>query len=309
MALDPRGLYELTGEAPDFDRPVLVQALAGFVDAGGAVQLAREHLMSRLDARLIARFDADQLLDFRARRPTMRFVDDHWESYDDPVLGLYALHDDAGAPFLLLSGPEPDLQWERFIGAVVGLIEHFGVRLTVGLTAIPMAVPHTRPIGVTAHGTRRELIAGHEPWLREVQVPASVGNLLEFRLGGHGRDALGFAVHVPHYLAQGVYPAAAEELLTRLSRSTGLLLPTADLRAAAEAVRGEIDQQVTEADDVRALVRTLEQQYDAYLRSRDPAGLPAGESAPLPTADELGAELERFLAERNNPGEGPTTSA
>jgi hypothetical protein len=305
VGLDPRGLYELNGEPPELDRPVLVQALAGFVDAGGAVQLAREHLTSRLDAQLVAEFDVDQLLDFRGRRPTMRFVDDHWESYDDPVLGLYRLRDDAGAPFLVLAGPEPDLQWERFILAVTGLIEQFGVRLTVGLTAIPMAVPHTRPIGVTAHGTRRELIAGHEPWLREVQVPASVGNLLEFRLGQQGRDAIGFAVHVPHYLAQGVYPAAAEELLNRLSRTTGLLLPTGDLRAAADAVRGEVDQQVTEADDVRALVHTLEQQYDAYLRNRETAGLPATDAQQLPTADELGAELERFLAEHNRPEEQP----
>ena len=179
------------------------------------------------------------------------------------------------------------------------------MRITVGLNAIPMAVPHTRPIGVTAHATRRELIAGYEPWLRQVQVPASVANLLEFRLGQQDHDAIGFAVHVPHYLAQSPFPAAAEELLTRLSRSTGLLLPTDELRSAAELVRAEIDKQVAAADDATALVRMLEQQYDAYSRGREGNSLLAAETAALPTADELGAELERFLAEHNRPTDPP----
>ncbi|HET6215097.1 MAG TPA: PAC2 family protein [Micromonosporaceae bacterium] len=294
--LDPVELYTLADDLPDLGRPVLIQAMTGFVDAGGSARLAREHLLSALDARLVATFDADRLLDYRSRRPAMIFVEDHWEQYDEPALTMHLLHDDAGTPFLLLAGPEPDLQWERFTAALIGLVERLGVRLTIGLNAIPMAVPHTRPTGVTAHATRRELITGYEPWLQRVQVPASAGNLLEFRLGQRGLDALGFAVHVPHYLAQAEYPAAAELLLSSVSRTTGLLLPTDGLRSAAELVRVDIDRQVAQADDAAALVRALEQQYDAYLRSRP--GTLGGETGPLPTAEELGAELERFLADR-----------
>jgi predicted ATP-grasp superfamily ATP-dependent carboligase len=308
VVLDPNGLFEMTGDLPQLERPVLLQALDGFVDAGSAVQLAREHVMSALNARLIARFDIDQLLDYRSRRPTMKFVEDHWESYDEPVLGLYHVRDDEGTAFLMLAGPEPDLQWERFIAAALTLIERLDVRITVGLTAIPMAVPHTRPIGVTAHATRPELIAGYEPWLRQVQVPASVANLLEFRLGKHGHDAIGFAVHVPHYLAQSPFPAAAEELLTRLSRATGLLLPTDELRSAAELVRVEVDKQVAAAEEATALVKMLEQQYDSFSRGRESTDLLAADTAALPTADELGAELERFLAEHNRPPEQPPNS-
>ena len=196
----------------------------------------------------------------------MTFVEDHWESYDAPALELHLLHDDDETPFLLLTGPEPDLQWERFMAAVAGLAARLDVRLTVGLNSIPMAVPHTRPTGVTAHATRRELIAGYEPWLQRVQVPGSVGHLLEYRLGEQGRDALGFAAHVPHYVAQTEYPAAAEVLLASVSRSTGLLLPSDGLRAAAEVVRVEIDRQVAQTEEAAALVQALEEQYDAFAR-------------------------------------------
>jgi len=304
--LDPHGLYELTADLPPLERPVLIQALTGFVDAGGAVQLTREHLLDSLEGEPLAVFDIDQLLDYRSRRPPMIFVEDHWESYEAPRLALHLLRDAGGTPVLLLTGPEPDTQWERFIAAVAALIERLDVRLTVGLNAIPMAVPHTRPVSVTAHATRPELLGDRESWLQRVQVPASVGSLLEFRLGQRGVDAMGYAAHVPHYLAQTTFPQAAEVLLGSISQSTGLLLPTDALRSAGEAVRAEIDKQVADDEQATRLVQSLEQQYDAFLRGRQGTNLLA-RTGPLPTADELGAELERYLAEQNK-GDGPPAS-
>ncbi|BCB83591.1 proteasome assembly chaperone family protein [Phytohabitans suffuscus] len=304
--LDPHGLYELADDLPELGRPVLVQALSGFVDAGNAVRLAREHLLSTLGSRPVATFDIDQLLDYRSRRPPMIFVEDHWESYEAPKLELHLSQDDAGTSFLLLTGPEPDLQWERFVAALTAVVERLGVGLTVGLNAIPMAVPHTRPTGITAHGTRRELVAGYEPWLQRVQVPGSAGHLLEFRLGEKGYDAMGFAAHVPHYLAQAEYPPAAEQLLTSVSKSTGLLLPTEGLRQSSEAIRADIDQQIAQTAEAAELVRALEEQYDAFTRGRQRGANLLADSGPLPTAEELGAELERFLAEQGRSGEpGP----
>jgi hypothetical protein len=300
--LDPDGLYELTGDLPALDGPVLIQALTGFVDAGSAIELSREHLLEHLDGDVIATFDLDQLLDYRSRRPPMIFVEDHWESYEQPSLALHLLHDQLGTPFLLLAGPEPDLQWERFIAAVTGLLERLGVSLTVGLNAIPMAVPHTRPVSVTAHATDQRLLGDRQSWLQRVQVPASVGNLLEFRLGESGHDAMGYAAHVPHYLAQTTYPAAAELLLDSVSASTGLALPTGRLREAAGLVREEIDKQVADDEQATRLVAALEQQYDAFVRGRE-GNLLADRTGPLPTAEELGAELERFLAERSKDNE------
>ncbi len=274
----------------------MIEALTGFVDAGSATRLAREHLLEALDARPLVRFDLDQLLDYRSRRPLMLFNGDHWESYDEPGITLHLLHDRQDTPFLLLEGAEPDLQWERFIAAVTMLVKDLGVRLSIGLNAIPMGVPHTRPAGVTAHATKPELIAGYEPWLQRVQVPASTANLLEYRLGQQGFAAMGFAVHVPHYLAQAEYPQAAETLLTSISKATGLLLPTEALREAGERVRADIDRQVAANPEAAELVAGLEQQYDSFVRGRTGNNLLA-EAGPLPTAEELGAELERFLAE------------
>ncbi len=302
---DARALYELADEIPDLGRPVLIQALTGFVDAGNATRLARTQLLDHSQTRVLARFDIDALLDYRSRRPNMTFVEDHWESYEEPELALHVTFDQQDTPVLVLGGMEPDLLWERFTSAVIDLVKRLNVKVTIGYNSIPMAVPHTRPTGVTAHASRKELIAGYEPWLQRVQVPASAGHLLEYRLGQQGLDAMGFAVHIPHYLAQTDYPAAAELLLTSTSRTAGLLFAADDLRASAEAVRAEVDRQIAENPDAVELVHSLEAQYDAFTRGRTGGGNLLASAGPLPTAEELGAELERFLAGQSNPPNDP----
>ena len=90
---------------------------------------------------------------------------------------------------------------------------------------------------------------------------------------------------------------AAEQLLTSVSRATGLLLPTDRLREASERVRAEIERQLSSNPQAAAVVKALEEQYDAFTRGRDANLLT--DSVPLPTAEELGAELEKFLAEHS----------
>jgi len=300
--LDPHELYQLADEQPapgELDRPVLLHALGGFIDAGFAGKLASDHLLATLPHRVVATFDVDQLFDYRARRPPMMFVEDHWASYEAPELVLRAVTDPSGATFLMLTGPEPDVQWERFVAAVTALVEHYDVRLTVGIHAIPMAVPHTRPAGLTAHATRRELVAGTRTWVGRVQVPGNIAGLIEFRLGQAGKDAAGYAVHVPHYLSQTEYPDAAAALLEAVQQVSDLSLPADALREAGAQTRGAIEEQIADQPEVAAVVEALEQQYDAYVAAQENALPLADDTAELPTADELGAELERFLAEEN----------
>ena len=300
--LDPRDLYDLADDQPEpGTQPnlVMLHVLGGFIDAGSAGRLAGEHLLSALDHRVLATFDVDQLYDYRARRPPMTFMQDHWETFERPELVLREVKDTQGAPFLMLTGPEPDVQWERFTQAVLQLVDRYDVNLTVGVHAIPMAVPHTRPAGMTAHATRKSLVESHPTWVGNVQVPGNIAGLLELRLGEAGKDAAGFAVHVPHYLTQAEYPDAALALVAQVCELTGLRLPTDELAQAGEQTRAAIEEQVAGQPEVAAVVTALEQQYDAYVAGQENALPLANDSSELPTADELGAELERFLAEEN----------
>ena len=311
MAQRPEELVELLPEAERFltreaavgdasERRglVLVHDLAGDFDAAHAGALAGAHLLAGLPHEVIARFDADSLVDYRAHRPRMTFNADHYESFAAPEILLYAMEDDAGLPFLLLHGSEPDYAWERFVAAVAQLVERLGVTSVVSLQAIPMPVPHTRPVTVTAHATRRALIDSYPVYWGEMRIPGHISALLELRLGEAGVDALGVAAHVPHYLAQATYPAASATLLEHLEQLTGLHLPIEELREAAEANRTEIDEQIARSSDNTAVVAALEEQYDSFTAAREGTDL-LGATGEVPSAEEIGAEFERFLADQD----------
>ena len=304
-AVPPEALFSLAQDRPDTAGLVLIEMLDGFIDAGGARRLAREQLLEARETVPVVTFDVDMLHDYRARRPPMLFVQDHWESYEAPALGIVQLIDAAGAPYLLLHGSEPDVMWDRFSAAIVQVVDELGVRLTVGTNAIPMGVPHTRPVGITAHASRPEMVADYQPWVATVQVPGSAAHLIEHRLAVTGHDSMGFAVHVPHYLAQAGFPPAAEALLAAVGRATGLSLPIGSLSEASREAQDTIAGLVAQSDELTELVRTLETQYDAVVTARGEAlagGLVGGE---LPTADELGAELERFLRDQTKRPDDP----
>jgi predicted ATP-grasp superfamily ATP-dependent carboligase len=219
----------------------------------------------------------------------MIFDTNQWKSYADLHLRLYRMVDGQGEVFLLLHGPEPDVQWERMAAAVLGLIEELGVRLTVSVHGIPMAVPHTRPITLTAHSTHAELVQGYRSWIDRVEVPASFTGLLEFRLGQLDRKAMGFAAHVPHYLAQATFPEATLTLTRSLNSATGLAVPLEPLEKASAANMADIAEEMVSSVEVQELVATLEQQYDALQADRPDR---------VPSAEEIAAEFERFLADR-----------
>ena len=286
---------------PVAGRDVLVHAFTGFLDAGGATAIAARLLQLR-EHRLLATFDVDQVLDYRARRPVLTFVADHFAAVDMPQISLHEVTDDAGTPFLLLSGPEPDYQWQRFAGTVLEVVRATGTRLTVGLSAIPWPAPHTRPLGVTVHGNVPSLVSSPHSLVGNIQVPGHIGGLLELRLGEAGEQAIGIATHVPHYLGQFEYPAAAIASLEALSATTGLVLPVDDLRAPASRAEGEIAQQLQNSEEFVTIVRALEQQYDqlAALRGTAAPASSVSDLAPggqVPTGDEIAAQVEQFLAD------------
>lgn len=301
--LDPNDLIDIldTGSSDAGAPLVMVHALEGFFDAGHVVEIARTHLLAGSEGNVVARFDNDQLYDYRARRPLMRFERDHFASVDMPDLAVYALTDSDGTRFLLLAGPEPDVQWERFTMAVELLIGALGVTMTVGLNAFPIGVPHTRPTHIVLHSSDKKLLGDYEPWMGSVLVPGAMNNLLELRLGEAGLPALGLAAAIPQYLAQTAYPAGAAALLRELMSRVDLRLPMASLDEAATVARKDVDAQVANSDDVQTVVRTLEEAYDAAETQRA-SGL--GPEANLPSADEIGAEFEQFLADQMR-GEEP----
>lgn len=278
----------------------LVVALTGFAEAGYTAQQVSEAILAELETEEIVEFDVDQLYDYRSRRPTVRFVEDHFEDVSLPELKLYAVTDGLGQPFLLLAGPEPDLQWQRFSEAMTELAEKMEVRLVASIASMPMPVPHTRPLPVTAHGNRDDLIQGISPWKPLAELGASAGHLLEVEFSKRGFGTVGYTVNVPQYLSEAELPQAAVTALEHLSAATKLNLPTDRLREAGRDVEQQINDQVNGSPEVQSIVSHLEKRYDETMTDVSKRSLLARDESEIPDADELGETIERFLAEHDD---------
>lgn len=296
---EPDDLIELTELAERIPSGLpLVAALAGFSDSGGAVSQLTEHLRLHASPQLVATFDAEELLDYRARRPIIEFDQDHLTGYEPAALTLSLAHDDNGRGFLLLTGYEPDFQWERFSLALLRLLDRLGVATTTWVHAIPMPSPHTRPIEVTVGGNRQDLIDAMSAWKPSTRVPANVLHLIEYRLAERGSPVVEFVLLVPHYLADTELPAAAIKSLEVIGAATGLMFSTDQLLAESREYFLRVDEQVAGNEELSTLVRTLEERHDAYLAGNPRRSLLTDDDGALPSADELAAELEKFLSLR-----------
>lgn len=287
--MDPRALYAPVPDAWAEVRgtdAVMLHLLEGFIDAGGVTRTLSEQILSHCEHTAVAEFDVDQLLDYRSRRPSMTFDTNRWADATIPTLTLHRVLDASGRPFLLLAGPEPDSQWGRAIEAVLLVAAELGVSQLVTAGAVPMGVPHTKPVLVTTHGTRKELV-GHNPvFIDRITVPGSFSALLELRAGERGLAARGFVAHVPHYLAQGVF-APAVLRLARLLSDAGVALHVSELEEMASATLNALTDELAGDQELSQLVTGLEETYEAMEST--------GEQ--VPTAEEIGRAAERFLAD------------
>ncbi len=274
---------------PEFNEPVLVVALEGWIDAGAGAATAMSTLLSTIPTETLATFDTEYFIDQRARRPLARIVDGITTELTWPEIQLRYGRDGDGADMLFLVGPEPDFHWSDFVDVVTDAAARYNVRLVVGLGAFPAPTPHTRPVRVigTAPAPSAHLLARVGSVTGELEVPAGINAALELGCADVNLEVITLWARVPHYVASMSYPQAAAALIDGLARIAGLTLDASVLRDSSAEARARVDDLVTNNPDHSSMVEQLEEAAD---ESEGPAT-----SDEVPSGDELAAELERFL--------------
>jgi predicted ATP-grasp superfamily ATP-dependent carboligase len=279
----------------------MIGSVNGFTDAGQVSEQMAHNILTKLDAELVIVFDNDELLDYRARRPSMFFEKDHLATYEPALLGIYLVRDESGIPFLFLHGYEPDFRWEAFADAIEEIIDTYAVTDFTWVHSIPFPVPHTRPVGITVSGNKKELIERFSEWRPETQVPGNVVHLLEYRLTRMGMPVVGFVLLVPHYLNESDYPNAAVSGFELLTAATGLVFPTDQLREEGVRFLERLGKKMEENEELSKLVANLEQGYKSDRATSFGVQISSPKTEE-PNAEEIAAELEDYLAnrQRNN---------
>lgn len=289
--LDPVSLFEFKSHIDR--RTVRARKLVvtlGSRDAGHTQRIVDTHLLNTLPNHVLGHVDTDQVLDYAATRPVIAFDRDHFAGYHAPEITLHHVTDAAEQPFLLLTGPEPNLQWERLARTVDHLIDQFAIDETLLVQGVPAPAPHTRPVFVSRFAEQTDLVPINETLPMSFEMPASFTSLLAMRLGERGRRVTGLVAHIPHYLAAGDSPEGALALLEKLERQARLTLPAGRLPEAVHIMRAKVDEEVAESEEVQEMVARLEAQYDHFISGRS-----LTQGLDVPTADEIGEQVEDFL--------------
>jgi len=273
---------------PPLHEPVLIVAMAGWIDAGNAAAAATQAILDGSDAEVVGQFDTDVLLDYRSRRPIVDLYEGHVRDLSWPSIELLAMVDIEGRHVLVLTGAEPDHAWGAFTSTVVDTAMDMGVRMVVSLGAYPAPVPHTRTPALSMTSPSQDLLDSFPGFVRgTIEVPAGVQTAIEAAAYESGIPALGLWAQIPHYISGLPYPSGSLQLIEGLQRVAGVSLPVGELPTLASTTRTQIDELVSKNDQHQAMVAQLEELTDSTEL--------ATELGPLPTGDELAAELQAFL--------------
>jgi hypothetical protein len=302
-APDPHGSADLDQQYgierlvrdPDLHEPVLIVMLTGWIDAAGAAAAAMDQLSRACESAPVLTFDDDVYIDYRARRPTMELRDGLNTNLDWATIEMRAGRSPGGRDVLFLTGPEPDMAWRRFAGAVSMLAVEYGVTTMVSLGAYPFAAPHTRPARLSVSSPSIDVLSSVSFARSSVDVPAGMAGVLEHAMHAQKIASLGIWAQVPHYVSAMEYPAASVALLDGLNEVTGIAIEALGLRAEVDAQRIRLDRMIAEKPENEAMLRQLEELHD--LAPEDEPD--TVDELELRSGDEIAREIQDFFRDQS----------
>lgn len=275
--------------------PIMVAAFGGWNDAAAAASGAVVFVGERLGASRVAAIDPESFYDFQSTRPLIDVSGSGGSSLMWPEVELLvARSPDGPHDLVLVAGAEPSMRWRTFCTLLLDAAESLGVSRVVTLGSLLADVVHSHPIRITGMASDPAFIEGlgfREP---SYAGPTGIVGVLHHMASVRGIETVSMWAPVSHYAAGLTNSKGSLALVKALGSVAGVGVDVGELEEAAAAFEGQVARAVESEPRLRQLVEQLE---DAA------ANVDEGEDAhgPLPTGDELAAELERFLRDREDP--------
>ena len=303
MVRDPLTLLD---ELPALNRPIIIAAFEGWNDAGESATAALEVIRSELSAEQVATIEAEEFFDFQAVRPMMRVSADGQRRIEWPENQFWATSQRTPHDLVLLTGVEPSLRWKQFCDTVLSFAAGLQAEMLVTLGGLQVDVPHTRPVPVTATTSNLALADELDIQVGTYEGPTGITGVLHTMAVEAGLPSVSVWAGVPHYLASSTYLPGALAIAEEVGALSQTELPLGELARDAVQQSDEIAELVLSDEDLAEYVDELESRagadtpFGVESRVLDDATDPDDDQLPSDvTADELAAELERFL--RDNP--------
>ncbi len=285
------GMLSITPPDPPLRDPVVVVAFRGWNDAASAASTAIATIADQRDAQPIGSVDPEEFYDFQVTRPIIDLTGpEHTLTWPEVEITA-ARCPDAAHDLVLVVGGEPSMRWPTFCRLLLDGVESLGARRFVTLGALLADVPHTREVTLTVMTTQDGLVEGLDTRPPGYRGPTGIVGVLHLLAAERGLEAVSLWAPTSHYAAGVVNHKAELALLDGVCSVTGVCVDTTEVRSHAREFEDQVDQVVAADPRLQQLVEQLERAADDDHFDDDD----------LPSGDELVAELERFLRERQDP--------
>jgi proteasome assembly chaperone (PAC2) family protein len=286
-------------DRPQLSHPAFVCAFKGWNDGGEAASMAARFMSEQWQARLFATLDPEEFFDFQVNRPLVRLEEGVSRIIEWPECE-FSVAAPGPQDVVLFTAPEPNIRWRTFARTVVDVAGDLGCGMLVTLGAFLTDVPHTRPVPVVG-SAQDEQTAGRLGLARsQYQGPTGIVGVLHDASNRLGLPSVSLWAAVPHYLPAAPNPKAALALVHKATKLLGTTIDTAPLARAARRWEQGVARVVEESEELAEYLSRLESAAEAAgLGQEEPGG-----EENVPSADAIGAEVERFLRERGGDTEG-----
>ena len=270
--------------------PVMLIALTGLFDIGGAATTALDRFAPADTAITIGEIDPDPFYDFTQERPQIEIDEGDVRVIRWPENQVDVVRGQGGRDLVVLVGVEPHLGWPTYSACITRVARRLTCEAVVTVGSAAEAVPHTRTPLVTGSTTDAGLAQRLGIGQPSYQGVTGVVGVIQADLADAGIPSVSLRVGVPHYLMNAEHPQAVAALQTHLAHVLNVPAPADDGELADEVRRWRaLHDEVVENDvQLQFYVRMLEQEYDRRAE------------AAIPSADDLGAVFEEFLREQRD---------
>ncbi len=278
---------------PELRNPYLVCGVNGWVNGGevsvgGVNYLIREFKAKRFAEMPTARFHVYQVPGVESLRPVFRTQDGLIVESQLPRDEFYYATNPAGEHDLILFlGAEPNLGWEEYADAVIGVGRDFGAARLYAFGGVLDRSPYTREPRISCVCTDQTVkneIKSYNMSFNSREGPATFNQMLVYAAKKHGLEAATFTVRVPYYpefnVAVDYSPKSIKAVLVRLNQLMHLNLRFEELNKGIRELEGKLDFVRRQNPQFNTFMEEMEKEY-VEMPYQEPLDMSANEAIQL----------------------------
>ncbi len=288
-------------EKPKLRHPYMICGISGWVDGGEAATGSLQYLIEKVEAKRFAEIPIDRFHIFQtpgqlSLRPQVRMEDGILKEHHFPQNQFsYWVNPTEDNDLILFLGTEPNLNWEEYADAILGVAEEFAVVTIYLLGGVLDKTPHTREPSVSCACSSNQLkeeMRKYGVQFSNYEGPGSFITTLLHICQNKKRQMVSLTSRATYYPEFNIVishnPKTIRGLVRRLNHLLHLNLDISDLDKEAEEFEAKISFMTSQNPRFQAYVEDLEKEF-TEVKYEEPLEMSPDEAVRL---------AEEFLREK-----------